>query len=834
MIKLVLLGSLLLTNSYAQWPGQHTLHCHTQQGEPFAIVEFYTRGGEWELYRNSHRLPEKGTGHTILYPVLQQQQDHSGEYMRGLGLLSTASGAIEADRLYWDGSIASEHKHVVQESQDYDRLYTAWKRALRLDLKHKAVRYEDIELEYLLSLKFFNEPLPSTFDNWKQNKIFDMLRSFSGLQDVRTAIPLNEKFALAEHQLTEPRPESLSLPKVEVPDIQAAAEDYPLAVHVPRSCYYVEFQSVQQLFTALEFASGQFEQWSPYTYPLSFASALRAIMQNCGIDTEKLVASPAAYGKVAIAGWDPYFQSGTSMLVVLERGDMQGGQYAYEHAGKRIFSNSEKLLAMSQNAFAKQRSLFHDPAFIHARAEINPTPQEQFFLYLSDYWLTNFLSPRWQILNSRLNEADARIRLTEMLRLLEQAESHLQTLPSVAELKQKYAAHEKITWLLRDLSVAEGRVVHAQYGGLYKHPAIDTMPFDKVSVHEKKTYETFANLYRRNWREMDPIAFQINRETDHIRTRLYISPISRLSEFREISQIVLPVKETHRLLEVPAAAFGLSMIFQTTLFRPFSPVGIPQRLQVSARAMDMAPRIENLNSIHQKERKLDPWSYTRMPLMLEAPTLLLNLAMPMVNGQIAASKYPGLSQMTVPEISREWLYNVFFHNDDQGYSRLGINPMPLSAMVNDLGDPMETDIPADIYGYADFVKGYTMHRYLLVKLAENRIYATWRRASRMKRIEQMVGQAIDEAVFPQPGQRFSAYGIPDPADDNTRRSSNPSNKVKNLPDALHNLEKVEVFVAVHANALQFDTKLKFIDATEPSVNPPPLPEMTEPLDFDAE
>ena len=86
-------------------------------------------------------------------------------------------------------------------------------------------------------------------------------------------------------------------------------------------------------------------------------------------------------------------------------------------------------------------------------------------------------------------------------------------------------------------------IVHRELGGLYQHPAIDQIKFDKVSPVEKKFYDNFAQMYMRNWRAMDPIAWQLNQENNTFKSRLYISPISRLSDFREISQVVLADKQ---------------------------------------------------------------------------------------------------------------------------------------------------------------------------------------------------------------------------------------------------------------------------------------------------
>ncbi|MEI7590423.1 MAG: hypothetical protein WCJ49_03825, partial [Deltaproteobacteria bacterium] len=68
----------------------------------------------------------------------------------------------------------------------------------------------------------------------------------------------------------------------------------------------------------------------------------------------------------------------------------------------------------------KGDNLRMEPGFRHSRnrlSSVSEGQKERFFMYLSDAWFTNILSPQWIIQNLRLNRADARIRLAELLKI---------------------------------------------------------------------------------------------------------------------------------------------------------------------------------------------------------------------------------------------------------------------------------------------------------------------------------------------------------------------------------------------------------------------------------
>ncbi|MDD7983587.1 hypothetical protein PQO01_01315 [Lentisphaera marina] len=837
MNKLISLCLLLSFTVLAE--SKNELNCYISPTEEFALVEIK----QANYYGKVAIRPNKK--HPLLYPVFIK----NGKEIHCLALSRKEFIPNVKEDFPWsltqNPKNNKQNRQKITDKQQYEKIHQIWQEQFRNNLNSRAKLYEDSELEYLLHLKFFKTPITGSYKSWKNDKLSNLIWSFSGLQDIRYAIPLNKTTPLKNHEYTELPPKAISLPQVNNNVPEAKAEQYPLACLTPRSCYYWEFSSLEEMKQLIQQSSDLFNQWSPGTYPKTFQQALDQIFKDMNIQLDTLKSEE--HGRIAIAGWDPFFQSGTSLLIISEKAPLSDNQaFSFSSNWGHATSNSLKLLNMAKSAFLKKKSLYHDSNFIHARAKIPKDETERLYFYLSDYCLSNFLSPRWQILNKRLIQCDARIRLATLLRLVEKKEQGLKELPSLNALEEQYKNHPQITYLLKDLILDKRNdsIVHRELGGLYQHPAIDQIKFDKVSPVEKKFYDNFAQMYMRNWRAMDPIAWQLNQEKNTFKSRLYISPISRLSDFREISQVVLAEKQKHQLREIPQTAAGISLIFQTQLMAPFVRKKIPQQIQVSARSYDFAPRVNSLQAIHKKDTGLDPWSYIRTPALIEIPTLIAQLGLTMSNSQIQDCEYKGLRELNLR--SNDWLHRIFTHTGDQGYTRVSLHPSILQNATTQMGELKETTIPSDIYAYLDFKKAYLMHRFLLIEAAKNRIYAHWRRHQRLRWIEQQLGNDfVQKNLFPLPQQAYKGayFNLPEPDSDfkSYYRSIGPSSYTKHLPPVLKRLDKLEQFISVEPNALFFETHLKLKDkpaATKPLQAPavvnPQNAQSDGVLDFDSE
>ena len=866
---LILLGSILTAEDQNKKIAETT--CITADNAKFAVIEMRI-DKEFSAFYLANQWSDSGNSGTsdLLYSVFFAGTDpKTGQKLiKCLALLPAGKIPKKNEDVHWNISryYSKVDKKIVNDPALHKKAMEEWRREFEKHLSKCAAEYSDIEPEYLLSLKFFNKVPVSKEKNAGSDELLDMFMMFCGMQDVRNAIPLDQKkFDIGKEEYADSLPKPIRLPKVKAEKNSADISDYPLAAMVPRSCYYMEFPNALSMVKSIEFASRTLNKWSACTYPETLSDAIFAKLAKLGFTKKILAENSDKLGKVAIAGWDPFYFSGTSIMIVTEHAMKTNAPIQFSRDDVLAVSDSQKMISMAKKAYKNSKSLFNDKNFIAARKKLKKSNDENFFLYLSDYWLTNFLSPRWMILSRRIAECDARIRLTEILRLAEKEENSLDKLPSVKTLKEKYVKNKKLLWIMRDLIVdnKSNRVISTALGGLYNHKAIDSIPFKQVTKGEESYYKNFTDFYSRNWKQMDPLAFTVSSKNSDVWLNLYISPISKLSNFRELKNIVLPTKIRHTMKDIPESAFGLSVMFQTTLLRPLAgkiAKTLPQTLQISLRGMDMAPHIDALKYLLDPARKQDTWSLSRMPVMLEVPTLILNTALGMSRQNLQESDYQGLREVA---IDNSWLYRIFIKSEQDGYTRASLNPNALITMTDTKkAQTIESELPSDIYMYANFAKGYTLHRFLAMLAAKNRIYAAWTRVNRENRIKIYFKEELQKGVFPKPDPAFQYAAKRVPAKEYKNlfppprsysngfwgifdNDSGISRTIPNLPPLILALKKVETFISVEENSLQFITHLNIDDkilfhekhklSRDEQTNPATTePEEAEELDFDAE
>ena len=808
-----LLTAILFSMIFASFAEKPTVTYYTNKDKPFGIIE--NNYEEHSYWRNQNNV----NNNKFLYSVIisKKKKNHLFEIQK-ISLIPKSVGFKNIEELKNYDSFNSNnnetvYKIVPDDNAKYDEIYGKWKSEFQKELVKRSDVLEDNELEYLLHLKLFNNLIERKFKlmPWKKEKILKFLWTISGMSDIADAVPLKKDFQIKNHIFNHKKPEAITLPQIKIkPSI---LKKYSLAELIPRSCYYLEFKNAKTMFEMIKFSSDTFEELSSGTYPKTLEKCIDNYLIELGLNKSDLINNSDKLGKIVISGWDPFIQSGTSLLLVIENGsDLKvKAPFQFIKNGSIALTNSKKLFSMAETAYDKKRSLSQAPHFLSARDKIKQDENENLYFYLSDYWLTNFISPRWRILDARLAECDARIKLIEILRLSEQAENKTEKLPSIKTLSEKFKNHKELSWLMRDLIIDSktDRVVHKEWGGLFNHPAIDTMEFKQVSEFEFKFYNKFKDNYSRLWREMDPIAFQIIDEGDFWRNRLYISPISRLSEFRELRDIVLKKKETHSVSNVKYPAAGLSLKFKTKLMTPFTGgMKVAPILQATVSALDMAPHVRNLKHIHKEREDIDYWSYSRIPAMIEIPSLLFQIAKPFMGRNLRTedTNFEGISRLN---IVGDFMYQLFYHQSDDGYTQLAINPAALAQMTNGNKERKESKVASDIYGFLNFENGHMMHRYLLIELAKNRLFASWRRSDRNERCKEYFGQNIAEGIFPRHSRKFLASGsIPKPYNEQHYYGGSASSNVRELPEILKLLQKIELFISVEPNALLFESHIK--------------------------
>ncbi|MDD5598042.1 MAG: hypothetical protein PHV82_08860 [Victivallaceae bacterium] len=775
------------------------------------------------------------------------------------GGMSVSVSAAPADSRY--GGLHDAGEAIADFSLDEAetaKLRKTWMHLLKRRLTADLADYEDTEFETFMYMRLFNSVPEQRPDNWKKDDAAKLLFSFSGLNDIRDAVPLDKNGEPLMEPYDQEAPKPLALPQV---NVEKTEIEPGLAKWIPRSCYFLEWRNAGNFKATLSGFAQLFDKWSPGTYPLSGEQIIAAYMKKLGLDDKKIFENVEA---IALGGWDFYFQSGSSVLAVLKTRTPVEKLPAAPYASSPekniiVLSNSEKLHKMALNSYAKKRSLSQLNNFAYSRKKLGVAngEKELVWLYLSDYWLTNLISPRWMILNSRIARLDARLRFIYLLKICRMFETFSGKLPPLGELEaDPFLRPEIKKWLFSGLLEKDGIVQDEKLGTLYKHPPIDQVPFDKVSKKELADYNNFKRAYTGRWRQIDPIAFQFSEDKNGVyKTRLYISPVSNRSDFRFIRNFAPVRKVKHSFRKIKDKAFALSVAVAAQPLKPFlKGIALPVNVFVQLTGFDFAPSSYSPATWLEPQRTYDNMSYLRIPAAVSLPSLVFNSLTGLAGRvNLLPSDYDKISKIDrMEEIGFSLLV---LEKKSEGLYYLGADPGALIRIRDNSSSEIDEDsVPCDIRLYLNLINAYQMRRKIWFEALKNRGIATWRRMNRIFRIRQFFGlepdfdisrgRIIDSVkkfhIFPT--RKTNAYYRTIPCLRNTPASHWNSSFVlesfRKLPEPLLRIIQLDSFISVENNALMFESHFRFRPEAESggSVRQPPdsqpAAQNTTDLDFD--
>jgi len=739
------------------------------------------------------------------------------------------------------------------------KLQAVWKNGIKQQLTANLSNYEDTEFETFLYMRLFNSVPQQKPNNWKKNDLSKLIFSFSGLNDIRDAVPLDKNSDPIMEPYDQLAPKPLMLPQVEVKKTDVAPG---LAKWIPRSCYYIGWKDFNNFKSTLYGFADLFDKWSPGTYPVSGRQIVDKYLKKVGLNSNKIFNDNIE--SIALAGWDFYFQSGTSILVVIKTKtpakELPAAPFVSSPEKNIIvLSTSKKLYKMALGAHAKKRSLGQVNNFSYSRKRLNISGDESelAWLYLSDYWLTNLLSPRWLILSNRMAQLDARLRFVYLLKICRMLETASNKLPSLKEIKlSPFLSPELKKWLFTGLVEKLGVVKDEKFGSLYEHPPIDAIPFGKVSKKEAENYNHFKRIYTRRWKQIDPIAFQLVKNRKGVyKTRLYVSPISKRSDFRSIQNFAPKQKVKHTFKKINDKAFGLSVAIAAQPLKPFlRGIVLPVNLFIQLTGFDFAPSSYSPSTWLEPNRAYDNMSYFRIPAAVSLPSLAFN-ALTGLAGRIntVPSDYDGIGKITQAETSGFSL--MVLEKKSDGIHYLGVDPSTLIRIRNNSSNKFETDaVPCDIRFYVNFINAYQLRRKLWFEALKNRGIASWRRNNRIFRIRQFLNSRsgnISDNVVTNNINKYSLFptkniinvnGIPQlrnaPTADRRSYSSFTLKNLSKLPKLMLEISQIDSFISVEENALFFESHFRLQAnnggrrATPAAVVRQPTAPSSTTLDFD--
>lgn len=369
-----------------------------------------------------------------------------------------------------------------------------------------------------------------------------------------------------------------------------------LAEFAPADHFFVYFSGLAALREV--FASGA-EQF------LRFESAMTAksveydleqqYMNRLGLSAGALDRLEAlhAIGGLALIAPDLFFVDGIDVTVIAELASPQvtqaalqliglGGAGEAEYAtytlpnGGDVYwalrgdvlaistSRDELLTVLGLHARHGRGSLGQSDEFLYMLLQMGVEPSTRAFLYFSDPFIRQLVSPAVKIGQLRRMQARAEMEMLAAGALLYLLDGH-----SSVPNKQRLIDSGYVPRYFedRDYTISEELIVaSAQYGTIAELKPLSANPAGNASLRESEAYADFVDDYSRYWGQFfDPIATRLDRIDDNtyeINTFILPLPDSRL--YSQVQQ-ALATREGGHYLKVPVMRPTPSMVFSVNV-----------------------------------------------------------------------------------------------------------------------------------------------------------------------------------------------------------------------------------------------------------------------------
>jgi len=830
--------------------GEHLAYGEIVVPLPDEMAEVAVDPGDFRIVPRSLRTSE-GDAIPILYPAIEPMRLGTGAGHAVRFRFPTEGVEGEAlDFVYWvherrDRATCQEHPHqgrdrnlvleAIGTGDDGDQVADRWRGAFRALLHRRADKYAENEFELLLARRFFGAFPPTERDDWHEHPLFEFLATISGLNDLRDALPEGGRGDLRHQVRDREPPEPLQLPLVKVPN-PPDLPDAPvagLACHVPGDCYFLGFESTGRCTSSLTTVAESFDRWSKGTYPRAATDLVTHQLGRLGLDEEWLRSQGSTATGIAFAGYDPFFQSGTHVLAVIA-GPVQvppsAPFHAVPEAGVTLVATGQGILDHALAAREDGAILADDPAFRAARVRLGKeaSEEEHCFLFLSDAWFGRFLSPRWQTLAARRRAVAARLRLIALLRVAIAREHDLESLPGLERAKELSGMEPgDREWLFDGMFERRGRIFHAEHGALHDHVPIDEIALGGVTAREHAAYESFKRNYRNLWRQMDPAALQVvsvpgAEEGRELRARLYLSPIGNRSGFAWLRQSLPPAKKAQPVTRMPGLATGITVTVGGWLAGIIDPEKRGDgSATIQVGAFDFAPPSYAPHTWLDEPPKQDQLSFFRLPAFALLDREVVEGKGPIGDLSWDATPYPGVRVHRRPT-------EEFFRVDpprDDSLSALALQPEPLARFARAYEGSEPAPLVSDVHAFVDLDMGHLLRTKLLQLAVRDRTLASWRRDHRYRRIAGYLGHLPrlpveelaplrEEHVFPwerMPAAMDRGILPTRPGFDRGSGWRTVKRKIGDLPAPLLRAERLDAYVTVEENALEFELRLRLAE-----------------------
>ena len=416
-------------------------------------------------------------------------------------------------------------------------------------------------------------------------------------------IDFERRRILGEPSLLEPADQPLpaAIPEVSapVPPVPGDLKVEPMAMHVPAECAYIRFGT----FLNFMWLQDTLKKWGGDAQNLVSLRGIDYQMTERMEDTLAVKQSamarllgPTVIEDVAIIGTDIYFQDGGSfgLLFHAKNSMLLGADFLRQRAEKmredkevteekiKIGGKNVSLLSTPDGrvrSFYAADGMFHLvtrsrrlmerfletganeatslgalPAFRHARSLMPIDREDTVFVYLSEPFFDNLVSPQYRIETRRRLQAIADIELVKLAQLAARAAGFPDdSIPKLVEngfLPAEFGLRPDGSQAVLE----NGQVIDSTRGRRGTFLPILDVRVESVTASEAATYRQFVDFYGRNWGNLDPMVIAVQRSSpdkklEQVVVDARMMPFSR-SNFERLQETFGPA-DAYQLAPIP-------------------------------------------------------------------------------------------------------------------------------------------------------------------------------------------------------------------------------------------------------------------------------------------
>ncbi len=457
----------------------------------------------------------------------------------------------------------------------YERLLSEWWREYTGHVKNlaRSGEYPMLVENYLTPMLANRMRLELPRSLWGEPKtgLHESLELLAGTESLEAAMQQDALLRIDElsQPATLPLPEPIAPPAVEqVPPAQPEQIIEPIAMHVPVESLYVRFGNFSNYLWLREFMKawgGNLQnmiQVRSLEYDLVERRSRQLVLKESALAG---VLGPTVIADVAFVGFDTFMREGPAFGVLFQarnsfvlsadfvsqrqealRANPDLREEKLQIAGHEVsflstpdntvrsfyavdgnfhlVTTSRALVERFYEAGEGKGALGNSAEFRLARRRVPVEREDQVFIYLSEPFFRQLVSPHYRIEMRRRVRAVVEMQLLRLARLAARAEGSparsIEELIAADLLPDGFAERPDGSRPVEH----EGELIDSLRGAPRTFLPVADVPLEAVTPVEYEAYERFAHWYQTEWRQLDPVMIAVKRETldDAGRERLHV------------------------------------------------------------------------------------------------------------------------------------------------------------------------------------------------------------------------------------------------------------------------------------------------------------------------